>query len=59
METIQKERTDVTNWCRRITAVIINAACKVFRRATRPKGDRVSEYVARPHSNEEDMCDIG
>ena len=54
METIQRERTDVTNWCRRITAVIINAASKVFRRATRPKGDRVSEYVTRPPFNEED-----
>lgn len=48
-----KERVGVTIWCRNIATVIIDAASKVFRRATRPKGNNVSEYATRPETKEE------
>ena len=59
VKTMAKDRTYVTNWCRKITTVIINAASKVFKRATRPKGNSASEYVTRPQSRDEDRVRNG
>ena len=49
-----EDKKSVTSWCRKLTTVIINAASKVFKRAMRPKGKHVSEYVTRPQSRDGD-----